>query len=77
MAYDATKARALLHPPGAPAGPACGFGREKTADEIRARIEWETWAEHQAELEGCTPMVTAHSLTRVAYESLLGKMVTE
>lgn len=60
----------------APNGPACGFGREITFDDIRARIEWETWAAAEQRKTGHEALAVAHDLARVAYEELLARKVS-
>ncbi len=62
---------ALLHPPGAPPGPASGFGHETTAADMRARIEWERWAAREQRNSGHEALAMGHDLARVAYEELL------
>lgn len=57
----------------APKGPACGFGRESTPEEIRARIEWERWAAEEQRSTGYEALAQAHDLARVAYEHLLSQ----
>ena len=54
-----------------PNGPACGFGKESTAEEMRARIEWERWAADEQRRSGHNALAVAHDLARVAYEDLL------
>jgi len=55
----------------APKGPASGFGREKTAADIRARIEWETWAAAEQRRLGHEAHATGHDFTRESYQRLL------
>jgi len=52
----------------APPGPRSGFGKERTAADYRARIEWETWAAHIARGNRHEAVAQGHDLARAAYE---------
>lgn len=69
--YTEKKAQALLFPPGAPKGPASGFGKETTREDYLARIEWERWAAAGQRKTGHEALAMAHDLARVAYEDVL------
>jgi hypothetical protein len=60
-------------PKKAPAGPASGFGKEKTAADIRARIAWETWAANEQRRIGHEALAVGHDLTRQAYVEALSR----
>lgn len=55
----------------APPGPPSGFGKEKTHEDIEARIAWDRWAAAKAREEGHEALAQGHDLSRVAYEKLL------
>lgn len=56
-----------------PMPPGFRFGKEKTIEDIRYRIAWETWAaETQRELNH-EALAVAHDLTKIEYEKLLIK----
>lgn len=59
---------------GAPPGPQSGFGKEKTTEDIKARIAWERWAAKRAEAEGHRALRDGHMLAAVEYEKLLDQM---
>jgi hypothetical protein len=52
----------------APPGPRSGFGKERTAADYRARIEWETWAARKQRSLKHEALAQAHDLARKAYE---------
>lgn len=55
-----------------PTGPSV-FGKEESAEDMRARIEWERWAAAEQRRIGCEPLAQAHDLTRIEYEHLLAR----
>lgn len=57
----------------APPGPSSGFGHETSADDMRARIAWETWAAAEQRKSGHEALAQGHDLARVSYEDLLAK----
>lgn len=56
-------------PPGPPK-----FGHERTPQEIRARIRWETWAAKLARRHGRNGDAIGHELTAARYEDKLDRM---
>jgi hypothetical protein len=58
----------------APAGPASGFGKEKTVADFRARIAWEKWAAQEQRREGHEALAQGHDLARQAYAERLAAM---
>lgn len=69
--YPVAKIAGSKTPKAAPPGPASGFGKEKSAADIRARIKWESWAETKARSEGHNAHADGHALTRAGYEDNL------
>lgn len=54
-----------------PPHPSCGFGKEKTREEIETRIQWESWAAQKARRDGHESMAVAHERARTSYLRLL------
>lgn len=55
----------------APKGPASGFGKEETREDILARIAWETWAANEQRVAcGHEALAVGHDLALAAYEDL-------
>lgn len=58
-----------------PRPPACGFGKEQTPKEIRARIERELWCENLQRAMGQNALADGHALTAAAYRERLTECV--
>jgi hypothetical protein len=51
----------------APSGPASGFGKEKTREDYRRRINWEAWAAAKAREDGHEAVAQGHDMARADY----------
>jgi len=51
----------------APPGPPSGFGKEKTREDYRRRIDWEAWAAAKAREDGHEAVAQGHDMARAAY----------
>jgi hypothetical protein len=65
---DVEKAKAKQSGLGpAPSYPASGFGKEKTREDLRRRIDWEAWAAAKAREGGHEAVAQGHDMARKAY----------
>lgn len=51
----------------APPGPPSGFGKEKTREDYRKRIDWEGWAAAKAREDGHEAVAQGHDMARADY----------
>ena len=59
----------------APPGPPSGFGKEKTREDYRKRIDWEGWAAAKAREDGNEAVAQGHDMARADYITNYGLKV--
>jgi hypothetical protein len=59
----------------APPSPPSGFGKEKTREDYRKRIDWEGWAAAKAREDGHEAVAQGHDMARAAYITNYGLKV--